>query len=132
MIFLCFFLVYGTATTEFYSYWHTLSLHVALPIFRRLPGAILLRGTALPCRRSSASLTLRPSQRCRKFPPCDWAIKSALISSSKISPLRAPSRSEEHTSELQSLMRISYAVFCLKKKITTVHKHKYKDIKNRE
>src|SRR3546814_4822161 len=29
----------------------------------------------------------------------------------------APGRSEEHTSELQSLMRISYAVFCLKKKI---------------
>src|SRR3546814_14512594 len=28
-------------------------------------------------------------------------------------------RSEEHTSELQSLMRISYAVFCLKKKMTT-------------
>src|SRR3546814_3121072 len=28
-------------------------------------------------------------------------------------------RSEEHTSELQSLMRISYAVFCLKKKTTT-------------
>src|SRR3546814_5348248 len=27
-----------------------------------------------------------------------------------------PTRSEEHTSELQSLMRISYAVFCLKKK----------------
>src|SRR3546814_6489972 len=31
-----------------------------------------------------------------------------------------PVRSEEHTSELQSLMRISYAVFCLKKK---KHKH---------
>src|SRR3546814_3325706 len=31
-------------------------------------------------------------------------------------PLPAPLRSEEHTSELQSLMRISYAVFCLKKK----------------
>src|SRR3546814_8250755 len=30
-------------------------------------------------------------------------------------------RSEEHTSELQSLMRISYAVFCLKKKKNTVH-----------
>src|SRR3546814_10355855 len=29
-------------------------------------------------------------------------------------------RSEEHTSELQSLMRISYAVFCLKKKMNTV------------
>src|SRR3546814_5203091 len=46
-------------------------------------------------------------------------------------------RSEEHTSELQSLMRISYAVFCLKKKknkdkkthrtnsITQAHKHRY-------
>src|SRR3546814_2862481 len=32
------------------------------------------------------------------------------------------SRSEEHTSELQSLMRISYAVFCLKKK-TTISEH---------
>src|SRR3546814_3085048 len=31
---------------------------------------------------------------------------------------RARTRSEEHTSELQSLMRISYAVFCLKKKNT--------------
>src|SRR3546814_5499655 len=30
-------------------------------------------------------------------------------------------RSEEHTSELQSLMRISYAVFCLKKKKRTLH-----------
>src|SRR3546814_1979710 len=30
--------------------------------------------------------------------------------------IRDPLRSEEHTSELQSLMRISYAVFCLKKK----------------
>src|SRR3546814_2457381 len=35
-----------------------------------------------------------------------------------VSP-RSPTRSEEHTSELQSLMRISYAVFCLKKKNST-------------
>src|SRR3546814_2514508 len=34
----------------------------------------------------------------------------------KSRPLPMRSRSEEHTSELQSLMRISYAVFCLKKK----------------
>src|SRR3546814_3781773 len=33
--------------------------------------------------------------------------------------LNATNRSEEHTSELQSLMRISYAVFCLKKKNNT-------------
>src|SRR3546814_5256108 len=32
-------------------------------------------------------------------------------------------RSEEHTSELQSLMRISYAVFCLKKKKQQTNKH---------
>src|SRR3546814_5507399 len=32
-------------------------------------------------------------------------------------------RSEEHTSELQSLMRISYAVFCLKKKKTNYSRH---------
>src|SRR3546814_7646478 len=35
-------------------------------------------------------------------------------------------RSEEHTSELQSLMRISYAVFCLKKKKTTKYTKQHK------
>src|SRR3546814_7329960 len=44
-----------------------------------------------------------------------------------ISPARQRStRSEEHTSELQSLMRISYAVFCLKKKKhRTHHQHNH-------
>src|SRR3546814_10017429 len=53
------------------------------------------------------------------------------LSSCGFTPVR-PARSEEHTSELQSLMRISYAVFCLKKKtiqnrqkmLTTQTKHK--------
>src|SRR3546814_2163995 len=40
---------------------------------------------------------------------------------------RARGRSEEHTSELQSLMRISYAVFCLKKKKTKTDKRKHDD-----
>src|SRR3546814_8708101 len=39
------------------------------------------------------------------------------------------SRSEEHTSELQSLMRISYAVFCLKKKNNTKQQHLHTNIK---
>src|SRR3546814_3111191 len=39
-----------------------------------------------------------------------------------------PGRSEEHTSELQSLMRISYAVFCLKKKNNKHHISKINDI----
>src|SRR3546814_1957266 len=37
-----------------------------------------------------------------------------------------PPRSEEHTSELQSLMRISYAVFCLKKTTIKTKIHSYK------
>src|SRR3546814_9769567 len=42
---------------------------------------------------------------------------------SRLSCEPSPSpRSEEHTSELQSLMRISYAVFCLKKKKTNTNK----------
>src|SRR3546814_9912409 len=56
-----------------------------------------------------------------------WPAQTAPRSRSPTSPMRSASRlakasrrrSEEHTSELQSLMRISYAVFCLKKKNTT-------------
>src|SRR3546814_3543806 len=40
----------------------------------------------------------------------------------RLAALSAPPRSEEHTSELQSLMRISYAVFCLKKKNKQINK----------
>src|SRR3546814_5843258 len=46
--------------------------------------------------------------------------------------IAGPARSEEHTSELQSLMRISYAVFCLKKKKNTMlklYKHKQRKVK---
>src|SRR3546814_5442694 len=52
------------------------------------------------------------------------ALYTAQMSESPVVLLsgHAPNRSEEHTSELQSLMRISYAVFCLKKKKkTTIH-----------
>src|SRR3546814_1978483 len=89
-----------TTTTEIYTYLHTLSLHDALPI-------------------SPLSVT-RPT-------PSTWLIFSAIrvltrfctSVSGKVSEVIAiVSRSEEHTSELQSLMRISYAVFCLKKKLS--------------
>src|SRR3546814_10082473 len=46
-----------------------------------------------------------------------------MIVENRVAPLRRPvmiGRSEEHTSELQSLMRISYAVFCLKKKTANI------------
>src|SRR3546814_9417705 len=47
------------------------------------------------------------------------AIQEANLRSLGKGTRTADIRSEEHTSELQSLMRISYAVFCLKKKINT-------------
>src|SRR3546814_5456091 len=43
------------------------------------------------------------------------------------SPVPEAMRSEEHTSELQSLMRISYAVFCLKKKKQKTSRKPYTD-----
>src|SRR3546814_9895335 len=50
----------------------------------------------------------------------------ALVSTSSICQgEQVALRSEEHTSELQSLMRISYAVFCLKKKKHKQHKQRY-------
>src|SRR3546814_6368731 len=53
--------------------------------------------------------------------PAINAIFSPVISLLRhVSPL---ARSEEHTSELQSLMRISYAVFCVKKKNKPTHAH---------
>src|SRR3546814_3010124 len=52
----------------------------------------------------------------------------------KSPPVLISARSEEHTSELQSLMRISYAVFCLKKKTpnksTRLHEHTKNKIKS--
>src|SRR3546814_6456247 len=56
------------------------------------------------------------AQRVRRYQPMP---RSALIVASRAVPglpSRFHVRSEEHTSELQSLMRISYAAFCLKKK----------------
>src|SRR3546814_4606641 len=46
----------------------------------------------------------------------DWYLRAHMLYSN--TPV---GRSEEHTSELQSLMRISYAVFCLKKNNNTIH-----------
>src|SRR3546814_2001457 len=52
-----------------------------------------------------------------QVPVYDFATYQRLPDRVAVAP--APIRSEEHTSELQSLMRISYAVFCLKKKKKT-------------
>src|SRR3546814_10698861 len=62
-----------------------------------------------------------PALRMDRLPR--WGCKpgglAASMAATSSPPLEQARRSEEHTSELQSLMRISYAVFCLKKKKTT-------------
>src|SRR3546814_15683226 len=98
-----------TATTEIDPEWHTLALHDALPISVTCD----VRWTA----HGEAAL---------------GALAAAVDSARAADPLSpvtvvtpSPSvavRSEEHTSELQSLMRTSYAVFCLKKH--THHSHR--------
>src|SRR3546814_5328321 len=52
----------------------------------------------------------------RSWQRCRTSIHATRRSGLLVQCRRKPRRSEEHTSELQSLMRISYAVFCLKKK----------------
>src|SRR3546814_8381344 len=51
------------------------------------------------------------------------ARSTALVDATTLQKQPQVQRSEEHTSELQSLMRISYAVFCLKKKINSNTQH---------
>src|SRR3546814_6860897 len=51
------------------------------------------------------------------------AQEAAILAARRTSARNWIGRSEEHTSELQSLMRISYAVFCLKKKKNQQNKH---------
>src|SRR3546814_14748620 len=100
-----------TATTEIYTYGHTLSLHDALPIYRaRAPqGAPRAAG-------ATAAVIERdvPLRALAVFAHPDDPEVSCGGTLARWT--RGGSRSEEHTSELQSLMRISYAVFCLKKK----------------
>src|SRR3546814_10905291 len=100
-----FFFFNDTATTEIYTYLHTLSLHDALPI--SAAGGRLDRVGRIARDRRLHRLAPRVHRRHRRQQRLG------------IGMLRRPVdvlRSEEPTSELQSLMRISYAVFCLKKK----------------
>src|SRR3546814_4001387 len=112
-----------TATTVIYTYLHTLSLHDALPIsnpWRHLPP----RWSAghLPSAAPLVSRSRNSSDRISRESAHQIA-KASVIQLLKHGTCHAP-RSEEHTSELQSLMRISYAVFCLKKKKHTYQSHR--------
>src|SRR3546814_7426026 len=77
---------------------------------RDLAECLTLQLDALPEDTTGRALARRiVTEQIERLGRCDYAGLSRAFDC----------RSEEHTSELQSLMRISYAVFCLKKKIHT-------------
>src|SRR3546814_1244183 len=83
---------------------------------------VTCRGSPSLCSRSSTRWLM---PRIRLVPP---ELNSSLTASGLSRVLEGDTaRSEEHTSELQSLMRISYAVFCLKKKKNNAHRTKQRN-----
>src|SRR3546814_6547955 len=68
---------------------------------------------ALPGHGEARKLAVSPLADVRVLHPCSRVNWPSLLDN----------RSEEHTSELQSLMRISYAVFCLKQKRKNQYQH---------
>src|SRR3546814_1587720 len=86
-----------------------------LPVGQSAPGGYLQRRPALSGQGAYDRLFRRPGDRGdrrQQEPPLLYV--PCLQRAAHAAP--GDERSEEHTSELQSLMRISYAVFCLKKK----------------
>src|SRR3546814_5810096 len=126
--------VHYTATSEIDTYIHPLSLNDALAVSgfssghparakrHRHPCRCPLRGLSSPTHRRTGAPVEQRAILARTR--CATAARLPRAEGQKGPGDRAQcltlTRSEEHTSELQSLMRISYAVFCLKKK--TKHK----------
>src|SRR3546814_14302937 len=86
-----------TATTEIYTDCHTLSLHDDLPISVRRACAV-------------------PDATVQSWRLLNLLADDVRLRGGQVLLRHSVLRSEEHTSELQSLMRITYAVFCLTKK----------------
>src|SRR3546814_4046460 len=108
-----YFFIQDPAAAEIYTYRHTLSLHDALPIFvdmQRLSGGEIRRITRQRIRlekgRNAPVAQAVPARDERQF-----VGRRAL--GRQAPGQQVGRRSEEHTSALQSLLRISYAVFCL-------------------
>src|SRR3546814_1775055 len=115
-----------TATTESYTYCHTLSLHDALPIWLLAYGLLsLILGVAAflwPFSATiAATLIIGAFFIAAGIVSIGAGIFGGIREGRGYAIAFGAVRSEEHTSELQSLMRISYAVFCLKKKKILTH-----------
>src|SRR3546814_9722329 len=110
-------------TTLFRSPRHGACYTIGIPILTRAPDDPLLPP---PCpglflHHRSAGHCCRASQLARRLATARRQGAALVRAGIRTATNRTNGhRSEEHTSELQSLMRISYAVFCLKKKTQTV------------
>src|SRR3546814_5502128 len=100
-------------------------------LFRSMPGDII-GANLFNFQTSTFSLTRGPiftdmllADETNRTPPKTQAALLEAMQERTVTIDGDTLRSEEHTSELQSLMRISYAVFCLKKK-KNIQFHKYK------
>src|SRR3546814_2169861 len=99
-------------------------------LFRSLSSRISPLAPQPPAKRDKAAggdhQPAEPDQRDERLPP-DMHLPAALgvrLAEHRIKlPVPQGARSEEHTSELQSLMRISYAVFCLTNKKKHISRH---------
>src|SRR3546814_1308211 len=103
--------------------WHGAwqDFRVSEPAWRPIP-----RPNVIPAKAGTMNIYVQEERAAAQLyfqAPCSWIPAFAGMTdgemnrySSRPSWSRITRRSEEHTSELQSLMRISYAVFCLKKK----------------
>src|SRR3546814_7173103 len=107
-------------------YWYYYSSVIFFVLRRRRPPRSTPTDTLLPyttlCRSPGtgpSSVPIEPERR--NGPPARSSVACGPSAGrrSTVSTGASAARSEEHTSELQSLMRISYAVFCLKKKNNT-------------
>src|SRR3546814_8377918 len=120
LFFLTFIIIFAIGTLALLEQVRSrLLVRASIRFDRQLSG--LLLDTALSGRGSTGEAMNK--QILREFD----ALRQALTG-----PTILSIRSEEHTSELQSLMRISYAVFCLKKKKLTNEKIQGKHTKNKE
>src|SRR3546814_2106733 len=118
---LLFFFVMSTVPTEVDTYCNTPSLGDALPLVA--DRARLDRSRRQPRdRRADLLADMGVAARIGRDVAGGGAARARLRCGRRgaggAARGRGDARSEEHTSELQSLMRISYAVFCLKNKIT--------------
>src|SRR3546814_4300925 len=108
-----------TAPTGIYSSCHSLSLHDALPIYRGAPPTIAGKEAGEMVADRGGDMVKKRGADETPFmeAPAYGRSLAGLSVNLLVRNVAQAVRSEEHTSELQSLMRISYAVVCLQKKI---------------